>query len=112
VSSFWYFRNSLPDGEAMVVVAMFTTFFLWRRVGGWLQQNVTTRPANPRQIQSGITAAQELMERYQKRPVVRMTLARRIWNMGLLQVMSGTVLVLGALSLLEWMHFPLPPVLR
>jgi len=112
MSSFWYFRNSLPDGEGMVVLAMFTTLFLWRRVGGWLQQNVTTRPANPRQIQSGITAAKELMERYQKRPVVRMTLMRRIWNMGLLQVMSGTLLVLGALSLLEWMHFPLPAALR
>lgn len=112
MSLFWSIRPDSPDGDALVVVAMLTTLFLWRRVGGWIQQNVTTRPASPRQIQSGITAARELMDRYQKRPGVQMTLLRRIWNMGLLQVMSGTMLVLGFLSLLEWLHVPLPPALR
>jgi hypothetical protein len=111
MSLFWAFRTDVPDGDAMVVVAMFTTLFLWRRVGGWLQQNVTTRPASPRDIQSGIAAAQELMDRYQQRPAVRLTLVRRIWNMGLLQVMGGSMLVLGVLSLLEWLHVPLPHAL-
>ena len=112
MSLFWTYGANLSAGDEIVVLAMFTTLFLWRRVGGWLQQNVTTRPANPRQIQSGITAAQELMDRYQKRPVVQMTLLRRIWNMGLIQVMSGSMLVLGALWVLEWLHVPLSPALR
>lgn len=109
---FWTMRTDLPVGDAMVAVAMLTTLFLWRRVGGWLQQNVTTGPASPRQIQSGITAAQELMERYQKRPAVRMTQLQRIWNMGLVQVMSGSLLVLGLVYLLDWLQVPLPPGLR
>lgn len=111
MSAFWTHRTDGPDSDVMVVVAMFTTLFLWRRVGGWLQQNVTTRPASPRDIQSGITAAQELMDRYQRRPIVRLTLPRRIWNMGLIQVMGGSLLVIGLITLLEWLHFPLPPAL-
>jgi CBS domain-containing protein len=108
MTAFWSLRPE-QDAEVLMLVAMLTTFFLWRRVGGFLQQHVTTCPASPRQLQSGIDAARELLERFQKRPRTRRNTFHRIWNMGLIQVMSGSLLVLGILWLMELLNLPLPP---
>jgi len=111
MSAFWEDgRGTALDG-AQPVLAMVLTFLLWRRLGGLVQQYVTTRPASPRQIDSGIRAAEQLMEQYQRTPVGRTTAFRRIWNMGLLQVMAGFMLVLGGLWLLQYV-IPLPEELR
>lgn len=115
MSAFW--KNSsgwFPrlDADTLVLLALLTTFFFWRRVGGFIQQHITTGPASTRQIQSGIKAGQELMERYQQRPPVRRKAIHRIWNMGLIQVVSGSLLVIGFVLLLEWLHVPLPPGLQ
>jgi len=95
--------------EAMVLMALFTTAFFWRRLGSLVQQHITTSPASPRQIQSGIKAAQELMDRFQQRPPVRRKLFHRIWNMGLIQVLTGSMLVIGLVEALRWLHVWLPP---
>jgi hypothetical protein len=106
IMSFFWGNQSLAGFEPLV--AMIVTVVFWRRVGSWLQQWVTTRPATPDQIESGIAAGRQLMERYQK-GVPSGGVWRRVWNMGLLQVMSGWALVLGALWLLAWLGVPLPP---
>jgi hypothetical protein len=94
-------------GESGPILAMVATFFLWRRVGGFLQHYVTTRPASPGQIASGIAAAEQLMERYQMHHSGGPTLPHRIWNMGLLQVLAGWSLVVGAIALLGlWIELP------
>lgn len=100
------------DAESMVLLALFTTFVFWRRVGGFIQQHVTTGPASPRQIESGIKAGQELMDRFQQRPPVRRKAFHRIWNMGLIQVVSGSLLVMGSVMLWQWLHLPLPAGLQ
>jgi hypothetical protein len=85
------------------VVGLVVTFFLWRRVGGVLQQYVTTRPATVEQLWSGIAAAQQLMERYQESPPQHVGVLRRVWNMGLAQVLAGFTVVWGSYLLVAWL---------
>ncbi len=97
-------------GDAAPVLALATMFFTWRRIGGILQQYVTTRPASPKQIKSGIAAAAQLLDRYQSGPPTRLTFGRRVWNMGLLQVLLGYLMVyvpLWLLLALCGIHIPL-----
>lgn len=108
MSLFW--RNRVLD-DAQPLIAMLTTLFLWRRVGSWIQQHVTTRPATVTQIDSGIRAARELLTRYQQGPRPSQTFARRIWNMGMLQVFAGSLLLFGALALMQAIA-PVPEFLK
>jgi hypothetical protein len=108
MSFFW--ESRLLEG-AQPLPAMLVTLFLWRRVGGWLQQYITTRPASPRQLESGIRAARQLLDQFQRRGAVPQGPFLRIWNMGLLQVLSGWATVIGLLALLQWV-LPLPDALR
>jgi hypothetical protein len=109
MSVFW--GKSLFYGYELLL-AMLVTVIFWRRVGGWLQQYVTTRPASTRQIESGIAAGKQLMERYQKGQGGGGGMLQRIWNMGLLQVMSGWALVMAVLWVLGRLGLPIPPELR
>lgn len=74
---------------------------IWRPVGAWLQEYCTTRPPSPREVASGIHAGRQLMDRYLRTPGLHPTRLQRIWNMGLLQVGVGIVLMGFFLSLLE-----------
>lgn len=85
--------------DATVVAALFTLFF-WRQFGAFLQTAFTTRPANSRQIASGIAAARSLIELYRNDMPRRPHLIRRIWCSGLLQTALGfglTSLILSPL---------------
>ncbi|HEU4754438.1 MAG TPA: DUF1385 domain-containing protein, partial [Armatimonadota bacterium] len=104
---FWFHRVPWL-GELEPVAALLITVLYWRRVGGWLQQYVTTRPATPKQIESGIRAARQLLDRYQQRPR-QQGMVRRVWNMGLLQVMAGWLL---CLSLLQVVYLVFPQIPR
>ncbi len=93
--------------ELNPLAALLLTAFFWRRLGSWLQQNVTTKPANAKQLESGITATEQLLERYAARAGERLALPRRLWNMGMAQVFAGYLVVAGGVHLLN--HFvPLP----
>lgn len=112
---FWENRGGSWDQLGLLsqaAIPMLITLFLWRRVGGWLQQNITTRPATLPQLESGIRAARELLERYQQpetRP--KHTVFLRVWRMGMLQVLGGWMVVLAVLWLLG-LVLPLPEALR
>lgn len=112
---FWENRGGSWDQLGLLsqaAIPMLVTMFLWRRVGGWLQQNITTRPATLPQLESGIRAAQELLDRYQHpetRP--KHSFFLRVWRMGLLQVLGGWMVVLATLWLLG-LVLPLPEMLR
>lgn len=72
----------------------------WRRLGGWVQQQFTTKPASRRQLDAGIAAARLLLARHQRAPDQRAGLVRRVWNRGLVQVLFGLVLSWQAV---EWL---------
>jgi hypothetical protein len=61
----------------------------WRFFGSLLQRYVTTRPARAWELESGLHAGRQLLERYQSGIGVFAPPWRRIWNMGLLQVALG-----------------------
>jgi hypothetical protein len=61
----------------------------WRSVGSWLQQHLTTCPATDRQIESGIRAARDLLERFGEAPHRSVPPHIRLWRMGLLQILVG-----------------------
>ena len=86
----------------------------WRRLGSWVQYNLTTRPANTKEIESGIQAAQMLLKQMNavssrslapnpSHPLL--TLIRRIGRMGFLQIASGFCLGIAILWLLMY-FFP------
>ncbi len=84
-----------------LVAAAPAALLLWRRLGGWMQFWLATRPATPAQIDSAIFAARQVLSRREQRAGrVRFGAVRRIWAMGLPQVMLGYFALLGAAMLL------------
>jgi CBS domain-containing protein len=97
----------IPYKEVRLMVAFFATMLLWRRIGSLLQEFVTTRPANEKQLRSGIQAAQQLLDHYARSRVATPSIPQRLWNSGILQVMIGSALMAGLIALLAW-QFNLP----
>jgi hypothetical protein len=103
---------SVSLSDLLPLLSLAVMFFYWRRIGGWLQQHVTTRPATAELIESGLRAGKQVMERYQLAARFQPRRWQRVWNMGLLQVSAGWALVFGGLWLLQLMHVPIPAALR
>ena len=97
--------TNLPLGTGGVeafgdLIAGMTTLFTWRRVGTFLQERFTTKPASLREIESGVAAGAELLEKYRSQPPERLTFFRRIWCMGMLQMMIGSLPVYAIVTYL------------
>lgn len=88
--------------EFIIMLAAFGALFVaanWKRVGGWIQQHLTTRPATRKELASGIRAGRELLLRHLEAPLPPRR-ALRLWRMGFVQVLSGALL---AGYLLQWL---------
>ena len=88
----------IPSDEMRLILALVATLLLWRRVGGFVQYWITTRPPSERHIQLGIKAAKELLEKQAHVHELHPPLWRRLWNSGMFHVMAGSFLVLGILT--------------
>lgn len=97
----------LLDGVTLAaMLAGPITLIFWRRVGGWLQQWFATRPATDCQIAGAIRAAEEVLaRRHQREQSVRprFAAARRVWTMGLPQILLGYLAVFGLVTLTDVM---------
>jgi CBS domain-containing protein len=80
-------------------LAFVAAILFWRFFGAFLQQYVTTRPASAAELDSGIAAGRQLLERYQTGIGRHASGWRRVWNMGLLQVALGFAIIWGLLLL-------------
>ncbi len=85
--------RAIDSGSGAILAAM-VTFVAWRPFGAFLQQYFTTKPPTDRQLQSGIAAGQELLDRFNQAPPGRPDLPLRIWRMGILQVVVGASLMM------------------
>jgi hypothetical protein len=61
------------------------------RVGYFIQQNFTTKPPTPRQLEAGIAAGRKLLALYLSDPDRRVSVARAVWTRGLPQMVAGVV---------------------
>jgi hypothetical protein len=71
------------------ILAFVAALVSWRFFGALLQQYVTTRPARSSELESGLRAGRELLERYQSGIGLHASGWGRLWNTGLLQVALG-----------------------
>lgn len=95
-------RGILDAADGAILGAVIT-ILTWKRVGSFLQQYFTTRPATDDQLASGIAAAEELQRKFLRSVPRRPTIWRRLWCMGVPQVAGGITLgATAALLLLEW----------
>jgi len=83
--------NSRDYQELKLLTAAIVTVFLWRRVGGFLQQFVTTKRPTDSQLDSGIRAGEMLLERYASSPANVPSIPQRIWNSGIFPLMAGAM---------------------
>lgn len=90
-------------------LAFVGAILLWRFFGSFLQQYITTRPAHEPELDSGIFAGRQLLERYQGGIGKHASGWRRLWNMGLLQVSFGFIIVWGPLLLAHGLLHPGSP---
>ncbi len=99
----------IPDFEVRFLVAAIVTFSFWRPLGSMLQKFVTTRPANPAQLDAGIRSGKDLLEKFARATEVTPTIFGRIWNSGMLQVIAGSSLTyLMVWSVAKLTHWNLP----
>jgi CBS domain-containing protein len=94
------FAALVQNIEIGLMAAVIATLAFWRPVGSFLQQYLTTRPASPRQIESGIRAGEEILAKYRRGVNKQGRFLLRIWRMGLLQILAGSALVLGIMWVL------------
>ena len=92
--------------EIVAMVTIFVMIFAWRTIGAYVQNYVTTKPASPKQMESGIRAGESLLEKYRENPAYHVTGWRRFWNTGMPQVMLGAAVMTSIGQLLH----PLLPV--
>jgi CBS domain-containing protein len=99
----------IEDYGSRLVVGAIVTLFLWKPLGSFAQQYITTRKPNERQLRSGIKAGNELIEQYAVARFSTASIPTRIWNSGLLHVIAGST-VAGFLlwGLEKLFHFTLP----
>ncbi|MBC8140369.1 MAG: DUF1385 domain-containing protein [Armatimonadetes bacterium] len=89
----------LPEGASYLFGGL-AAFFGWRSFGAFLQANATTRPATPRQIESGIRAARALQTQMDTRISGDIAMPnrfsplrarfRQVWQAGFLQIFIGS----------------------
>jgi hypothetical protein len=75
---------------------------VWRDVGAWFQQYLTTKPAKDREIESGINAARDVLEKYSDHPGIIAPPAFRIWNMGIIPLIIGFLIGCLLIYALSW----------
>ena len=75
-----------------ILFSLIFTFFFWRQFGTALQEHLTTRPATRQQLESGIKAGRELMEKYQSQRYAPKPLVFRLLNSGMLLAFAGMML--------------------
>jgi uncharacterized protein YqhQ len=78
--------------EWRLILAALAMYIFWRPVGSILQFYATTKRPSDRQLAGGIRAAEELLDRHATSKIAMPSVARRLWNSGLVYVMAGSSL--------------------
>ena len=79
-----------------VLPALLLIYFVWRRFGTLLQEVFTTRRASAKQMESGLRAGREVLEKYQRYPHEMAGFAARAFNGGIILSALGLMSVMKA----------------
>jgi CBS domain-containing protein len=90
------FQHLPGIGPEFIAPILIVTFFFWRGVGTFIQETFTTRPAKKKELQSGIDAAKDLMEKYQQQPFASPAMPLRLLNGGMVPSAIGMIVGLYA----------------
>jgi hypothetical protein len=91
---------AIPHEELRLLMAAIVTLAFWRPLGAVVQTFVTTKPPTDRQLAMGISSGQQLLENYTKSRGRRVNFGQRIWNSGLLHVLTGSFLAMMIVDVL------------
>lgn len=98
ISSF--FRTS-PLSFIILIFGFMFMLSYWKKIGMWVQQNITTSPASEKRILKTIITGQELLKKHKedtsnKRP----TLILKIFNMGFFQIILSFLIFMWLFDLI------------
>lgn len=88
----------VPDMQLRVLVAILTTLILFRPLGSFVQQYLTTKPPTDAQLENGIAAGKQLLDRHATGGRTQASTFGRLLNSGLFHVMAGAMV----LQLVVW----------
>jgi CBS domain-containing protein len=96
------FSKVITSEELRFLVAVFVTLICWKPIGNAVQWLITTKPPNDKQIQMGIRAGEELLEKYWMTRGAIPSPLKRIWNSGIFYVIAGSTACYGLARALLW----------
>jgi CBS domain-containing protein len=92
----FYFANGRITDPSLLLLYLFITviaaLILRQRLGAFLQRFLTTKQPSDKQLLAAIEVGKQLLERARFQGDRKATGLQRIWNMGLIQVLSGAAL--------------------
>ncbi len=96
----------LPSFDpSVILLSLIFVYFSWRSFGEILQNYFTTKPATKKQLESGIRAGREVLEKYQDEPHVLPSFGARLLRSGLAYSALGMVSVMMILfQLMGWLE--------
>lgn len=100
-----------PYLELRLVVAALVTLIVWRPLGALIQTWITTRKPTERQVDIGIAAGRELLDKVARAPYATPTVGRRLLRSGMFHIAFGAVLT-TALAYLACLLLNVPPSWR
>ncbi|HEX8551691.1 MAG TPA: DUF1385 domain-containing protein [Abditibacteriaceae bacterium] len=95
------FRHLPDNSPAAILFALLFIYFFWRSFGEALQIYFTTKPASPKQLESGIRAGKAIIEKYQSEPHLQIGFGARLWNSGMGLAAVGLISAFWLFSSLE-----------
>lgn len=81
--------DAIRDQELRLLLAALTALMLWQPLGALLQLFVTTKPPTAAQLDNGIAAGRQLLQRIGTARVSRSSVVSRLAMSGLFQVLAG-----------------------
>ena len=88
------------DGTTVLFTLLFI-YLTWRNFGELLQVVFTTKPATPRQLESGIAAGRAQLEKYQDQPHAMAPFGARLLRSGLIYSALGMIVMSMVLTWLQ-----------
>lgn len=79
----------LLDFSLLLIIFITLVSLTWRPLGRMVQLFFTTKKPSNNQILSGIKAGEDILRKYNSNPYYKANFFKKLWNVGLLQVIGG-----------------------